>query len=468
MKLALAAALAFGLTAAIAVSRRGKLVLLFAWIVSLTYNRQYFSFDAVAGDNGMQGPYWIVSDLFLVLLTTIWLYEAAILKRRQEPRGPAVYWLFLPLATVGLLSSLGAERPDWSLYELLRAARVVVILLYVRCNFTRAAWWTAAAAMIFAAVFQAGLGIAEVATQRSGVSGVLGAATPDIPEPFAQERFFGWFRATGTMNHPPNLACYFLLTIPLAVALGLAAPPLRTRAAAAAASLIALTGLACTLSRWPWMLAAVQVLLVVAALTALRLVPVRRTIAVLVIGGLAAATAIVPFSQLIVDRVTRDLDRSIAFRNGENDVALAMFADHPLIGVGLNNYSRHIARYGSELSWALDFADLAVKQVHVRFIAAPQNGFLLPLAETGLLGFAAFMFYLGGALTVGLRSIAVSRGLQRAALVGLVAGMLGVMAQEVFDYSLWVDPVFYTFALIVGMLSSSPALWPNDAPSHAR
>src|SRR5262245_3511576 len=469
MKLALAAGMALGLWAAMRVSRRPKLVLLFAWVVSLTYNRQYFSFEAIAGDNAMQGPYWIVSDGFLFLLLAIWIYEAAILKRRQEPRSFAVYWLFVPLAMTGLLSSLGADRPDWSLYELIRAVKVVLILLYVRYNFTRDAWWTCAAAMTCAAVFQAGLRIAEVATERSGVFGVLGlgGAPEDIPEQFTQENFYGWFRATGTMNHPPNLACYFLLTIPLPVAVALGAPQVMLRAAAACASLVALMGLACTLSRWPWVLAALQVLFVVLTLTWVRRLPVGRTLALLSTGALAAVIAILPFMDVIVDRVTRDFGRSIEFRQSENDVALAMFADHPLTGVGLNNYSLHIAEYGSELAWALDYTDVAVKQVRVRFIAAPQNGFLLPLAETGVGGLAAFVFYLGAVLVVGIRSIAASEGLQKAALIGLVTGLLGVIAQQIIDYSFWVDPVFYTFALIAAMLAASPVLWTKARGSHA-
>jgi putative inorganic carbon (HCO3(-)) transporter len=468
MKLVLVAGLGFALWAVMVLSRRPKLVLLFAWVVSLTYNRQYFSFEPITGDNGMQGPYWIVSDAFLLLLLAFWSYEAAILKQRQQPQGIAVYWFFLPFAAMGLLSSIAADRPDWSFYELIRAIKVILIMLYVRYNFTKDTWWTAAAAMTFAAVFQGALGTAEVATQHSGVFGVLGlgGAPQDIPEQFAQENFFGWFRATGTMNHPPNLACYFLLTMPLSVSVALAASNLRVRAAAACAGTIALVGLACTLSRWPWMLGALQIVVVLFALTWLRLIPVRRTIAVFSIGTLGIALVLLPFTDMIVDRVTRDLERSIDFRKNENRVALAMFADHPLLGVGLNNYSRHIARYGSELAWALDVTDVGIKQVHVRFIAAPQNGFLLPLAETGLAGVSAFIFYLGAVLIVGARSISASVGLQKAALVGLFVAMLGVMAQEIVDYSFWVDPIFYTFALVAAMAAASPMLCSDTSVSN--
>src|SRR5205809_2013200 len=126
MKLVLAGAMCVVLWLVAVVSRRPKLVMLFAWVVSLTYNRQYFSFDAIAGDNGAQGPYWIVADVFLLLMVAIWAYEVAIRKSVQRAQGLAVYPLFLPFALAGALSALGADRPDWTLYELIRAAKVVV------------------------------------------------------------------------------------------------------------------------------------------------------------------------------------------------------------------------------------------------------------------------------------------------------------------------------------------------------
>jgi putative inorganic carbon (HCO3(-)) transporter len=461
MKLALAAAGVFVMWLAIVVSRRPKLVLLFAWVMALTYNRQYFSFEAVAGANGGQGPYWIPADIFFIPLLAGWVYEAAILKSMPRTRSVPVHALFVPFALVGVASALGAERPDWTLYESIRAAKVLLILLYVRANFGTQEWWTAAAAMTCAVAFEGGLGAVEVATQRSGLLGVLGLAgspADEFPDEFRQEVFYGWRRATATMNHPPNLACYLVLTLPMVWGLALTAVHSRVRAAAAMAGTLGLIGLACTLSRWPWAIAAIQLLGLLMATAWLRLVPVQRALGLVCVTGFAAIVTLAPWSDFIADRINRDLDRSFEFRQNENRVALAVFADHPLVGVGLNNYSRYLFRYQSEMTWALASEDLAVRKLHVRFIAAPQNGFLLPLAETGLLGLAAFLFYLAGSIAVGLRAVQTVSGWGRGVVVGLTVGLLGVMAQQIVDYSIWTDPVLYTFALIVGMLAAAPAL----------
>lgn len=460
MKLAIVAAGLVALCVAALGTRRPKLVLLFAWIVSLTYNRQYFTFEAFAGNNGAQGPYWIIADLFLLLLLVLWAYERVVLKRVSRTNAAPAHLFFLPLAFAGLVSALGADRPDWALYELVRAVKVLVILLYVRANFTREEWVTSAVALTLAAVMQAGLGTAEVATKRSGLMGVLGFSQPaaDLPEELQQENFYGWHRATGTMNHPPNLACYLLLILPLPLAFALTATDQRVRTLCALAGLVALVGLACTLSRWPWVLAAGQIALLVLALTWTGLLPVQRTLGLAAVGTFVALVTILPLSNFIVDRMTRDLSRSVEFRENENKVAMAMFADHPLTGVGLNNYILHLAKYGSEMVWALDNPDIAVKRLRVRFIAAPQNGFLLPLAEMGIAGLCAFLFYLAGVVALGVRAVAHSDGWRRPAVIGLLIGILGVVAQQVVDYSFWVDPVFYSFALVAAMLATAPVL----------
>jgi hypothetical protein len=40
-----------------AVSGRPKELLLFGWVISLTYNRQYFIFESLVGYQGTEGPY---------------------------------------------------------------------------------------------------------------------------------------------------------------------------------------------------------------------------------------------------------------------------------------------------------------------------------------------------------------------------------------------------------------------------
>jgi len=64
-----------------------------------------------------------------------------------------------------------------------------------------------------------------------------------------------------------------------------------------------------------------------------------------------------------------------------NWIALEMFKDHPLLGVGLNNFTVRMSEYGEVSGWT-------------RFLQPAHNVYLLIAAETGLLGLAAFLCFL--------------------------------------------------------------------------
>ena len=64
-----------------------------------------------------------------------------------------------------------------------------------------------------------------------------------------------------------------------------------------------------------------------------------------------------------------------------NWIALEMFKDHPLFGVGLNNFTVVMGEYGKVSGW-------------IRFLQPVHNVYLLIAAETGLLGLAAFLLLL--------------------------------------------------------------------------
>jgi hypothetical protein len=63
-------------------SKRPKSVLLCSWVIALTYNRQSYSFDAVTGNNGPAGLYWIAADFFLLCLLVLWVLDVM---RGQRP-----------------------------------------------------------------------------------------------------------------------------------------------------------------------------------------------------------------------------------------------------------------------------------------------------------------------------------------------------------------------------------------------
>jgi O-antigen ligase len=437
-------------------------LLVFFWIVSLTYNRQFFSFNGIFGDNGTQGPYWVLGDVFLAALLILWIYESAILKRRFRAEGNAVWPWFLPFVLACVLSIPGAQRPDWSLFEMIRLAKFALILAYVRKCFGPREWWAAIAALAFSLVLQSLIGLKEVITGHPGVFGTaVTQGVAGFEDVFNPESFYGWVRATGTMNHPPNLACYMIFVIPVCLGIALTARKPLLRILAAIFFLVGCAGLACTLSRWPWMLAAGEIVLCFGLLTALRMIRFSQAVGILAVSTFILGVCLLPFRQKILDRETRDLQESVDQRREGVRVALALASESPIFGIGINNSKLYVAKYVPDLEWTVENEDLLV-QTNIRSIAAMGNGFLFVTAETGAVGSVAFAIFVLGMLLISIRAIHGTEGMVRGACIGLALGLLGVLLQDLIDFSLWVDPLLYTVAIVLAMLNLAPAVFPKE------
>jgi putative inorganic carbon (hco3(-)) transporter len=453
-----AVALVMGLLPLVAaVTRRPKELLLFGWIVSLTYNRQYYSFESMVGYNGLEGPYWMVSDLLMLGLFGWALYERLVNGRVSGPFGARVWPWYLPFVIACLISGIGAARPDWTAYEMLRVVKMGLVLFYVRYNVGKREWWLCIASLAFAVSFQSVIGIKEVVTGHGGLLG-LGAAPEGIPEAFLPENFYGGIRITGTMVHPPYLASYMLLVLPVLLALSLTAR--RRRAALSAiAFLTGTVGLVFTLSRWPWAVAAAQFGLILLALAWLRELPAKRAVGILCIGLFVALGIIGSFEQQFMGRMTRDWDESVALRREGLNASFRMIRDYPLFGVGLNNSMAYWLKYFPQMDYVLETEQYGSRILNLRAPVVMGNGLSHVVEETGIVGGLAFLVYLAGAFRFALRAVSRTSGECRAASLGLLVGILGILTEQLIDAPLWVDPNLYTFTLIIALLNNAGFLF---------
>ncbi len=438
-------------------SRRPRCVLLFAWIVSLTYGKAFFLFPNDSQTDFM-GLYGILSDIFLAALLIQWM-----LSRRSDERAPGGRdtWLwFLPFLGAALLSTITATRVDWALVEFYRSAKLLLILVYLQQNLHVAEWWASVAGLGFATVAQAGLSVLQVALGKTsaGIVGLLGAGDNSAAAAQAsamQGAMGGWFRAYGTIGHPANLATYFLLTIPILFGLGFALKG-KWQFWTLAAAVSGMAGLACTQSRGPWMFGAVEVAIALAGLVLYRILAANRA---LILVGVCAALAFVVavrFENFIAERFSRDYDESVELRTRDSHTAYMIFSQSPYVGVGLNNYATRILDFDPEWSWALDGAADFQKEYDSRVFVAPHNFYMFLLAETGAVGLIAFGIWLFGMLRMGFRALGRSSGPVKMVCFGILLGIAGILAQSAVNFSLWVDPVLFTFALSAAMLSAAP------------
>ncbi len=130
--------------------------------------------------------------------------------------------------------------------------------------------------------------------------------------------------------------------------------------------------------------------------------------------------------------------------NGRADlwqVAWRMTGDHPVIGVGLNNFVVEARDYVRQPG-ALEFVDLIAERPHVA-----HNTFLQLLAETGIVGLALFLGLLGASLRAAWLAVAEFRrqgdlraeALARAALLATVAAAIAsAFISNGNDWRLWI------------------------------
>jgi putative inorganic carbon (hco3(-)) transporter len=433
-----------GFVCVVMILKNVKEPLLGVWVLSMTLFRPYSTFDGVFG---LDGLYWVPSHAVLLALYGLWAVELVVLKRPLVRQSQAVWPLFLPFLIVAGISASQADNTGWAVAEIIRVSSVLPIFVYCRYNLGRKEWQSCIIALGVAILAQAALGMLQVTTRKT------------LPHDWV-----GTPRAQGTMAHPNVLADYLLLVFPAALALGLSPlrPLLRLPALFVAAA--GGIGVIVTLSRAPWALMVLEIILVCTGLILLRAFSFKHFVGLCSVGTLAAIIAAIPFAHKLEERIKGDLKDSIQFRQELNTVARLVFENNPFVGVGLNNLSESIfqiaRKYGyhdlilSHTDWAGEDEEetTVVRRVTVH------NLYMYLLAETGLLGICALLLYLASGIFAGVRAVRITDGAVQALCLGLIVGITGALLHNFAEIALWLDPMLHTFALILCMLFAIPAL----------
>ena len=444
-------------------SRRPKEVFLAVFVLALTYNRQYFSFDGIFGPQGSNGLYWVPADLMLLLVVGTSLLESAA---GTGPRLPAVggwagvrpVMIFLAVACV---SALLANRADWAFNDTFRIAKFAFILAWLQRNITRSLWLTLVGALGASIVLQSGIGVMQVMmhADKSLLSMIGGHGNAAIDEGVGELEN----RARGTLGHPNYLAPYLLLLTPGAFGLALFSRRAQTKWLTVTITVVAIAGMLATQSRAPTALLALALLVVTLIAVGARALAVRSFLAGVILIALGGSVAIVLFIDRIEQRITGDLSASVEFRAEYNEAALSIWEEHPLLGVGLNNSGQELGLYSPMIRSIVAHLEQFSAAAGVRAAAPVHNVYLLILAETGILGLGGFLLLLGAIFVRGLIATAATADGARGLCIGLCVGLIADYLQQLVDFSLWFNSSWYTLALLGGLLGTVPQLRPRIA-----
>jgi len=443
---------------------RPKEVLLAAFILALTYNRQFFSFEWLMGPEGSRGLYWVPGDVPLLMLAVVQLAERALgVAERPALRVPAalVAWPAMAFLVPCVISMLVAERPDWAFADLVRVVKFTLIVVWLQATMTRSMWWTAIATLGASVLIQSALGVLQVALRadRSLLSAVgLGTDAVLVTESGEIDTLEN--RARGTLAHPNFLAPYLLGLLPALLGVVLYSRIGLVRLLAALVLMVGIAGMVATKSRAPIALTAVALSMVTVVAVADRRLSLQAAMAGLVFAACAVAALAIPFMDAILERIYGDWNQSISFRATCNIAALKMWEDGPLFGIGLNNFTNGLERHAPFFHDMVIELDRLRGGAVLRAMAPVHNVYLLVLSEAGMLGLAGFVVLLLAILARMLRAFLISAGAVRGIFLGLSVGMIVQFVQQQVDFSLWLDPAWYTLALLMALTGSVRTLRP--------
>lgn len=434
------------------------------WIMLLTYNRQYYSFDGVYGNYESQGLYWIPADAALVAIAglhalDVWRNRLTLDFSRR------CLAAFLPFVLISALAVLTAVHSTWAFAEWLRWLKVLAAVLLLQRVLRGPTWWFAVAGLGLATSAQSLLGVTQVVMNTS--TGLLSMFTGGGDQVVQGVMEGGRARASGTMVHPNILGPFLLFVLPIFLALFVGSKNWVMRAFAGLVCLCGYMGLIGTMSRLPIAIAGLQAAAVLVCLVAMRDVSLKRLAGVLSFVGIAGVLASAYFVDEIAQRLTGDLNESISFRADYNHVALEIWREHPLLGIGLNNFAEGLEHTDPKLSKIVDEMQEGRVQYGIRAAAPVHNLYLLVLAETGLLGLSAFLALLGIGLYIAWTAARTATGSVQLICLGVAVGFAGQYLQQTMDFSMWMDPGLFAFALLFVLTSQPPAAgepWGNPAP----
>jgi O-antigen ligase len=247
----------------------------------------------------------------------------------------------------------------------------------------------------------------------------------------------GVWRVRGFYGSPNNLALYLGRVLPLGVALGVWGHRRQRRWLYGLAAAAMLAGILLSYSRGAWLLGVPASLLFLAAMRG------RRSLTIAA-GALLLAAALV----LLVagsGRLTSLLDASEGttfFRLQLWQSSWAMIRDHPILGVGLDNFLYHYrTHYVLPTAWE-EFN-----------LSHPHNVVFDFWLRLGLPGLIVFVWLLAAFFRQGwLAYRRLTGGDEQLLILGLLAGMVNVLAHGLVDNAFFLVDLAFAFMLMLAVV----------------
>jgi O-antigen ligase len=261
-------------------------------------------------------------------------------------------------------------------------------------------------------------------------------------------------RVGGTYRHPNYLAVPMAVLLPVLAAMFLACKD-KLKVVSGVTVLCLVLTLVLTLSRAGFA-AAVAIMVVFILLTLWHQIGrkvLKRNLAIIILIAIVLAVALSFYAEPIYLKLFKSDPLNIQSRIDLNEMAMEMIIAHPILGVGINNYTT--VGKGFSFFYMYEAAFNLPPVVH--------NIYLLIASEIGLPGLLFFLWFVVLVFRQGLRGLRMlSDELTGLLLCGFTSGLLGYLLSDMWAIGLRKLEIGYLFwwhaGMIVFLVNSTQAM----------
>lgn len=352
------------------------------------------------------------TTLALAGLYLSWLIRAFASRYSGQKTGVKVNWPLVAYFGITLLSVFVAQDIGFSLFEVWLLLEACLVYFYIAGNVrTREDVVFVVSVLLAACLLES---VVMIILRFTGMpSTIWGLPTHIHIDNDPKE---GFMRIGGTVGSPNFAAAYLSISLTCAASVLFTTLGRLYKWLATAVLGLGSIALILTFSRGGWLALALSLTLLCLVTWRRRGLSLKAPITVLVL----LALLYVPFHSLVGARLFGDDRGSAESRIPLMNLAFRIIEDHPLLGVGANNFTVAMGPY-------------LTSEFRQAFLFAVHNKYLLVLAETGIGGLIGFLAFFAGTMRKGWQCWNFQDRLLSPLALGFAAGIAGHMVHMTVD-----------------------------------
>lgn len=415
--------------------------------IPLQFGTHLFYREEDAAIGALGGLSISATTLALAGLYLSWLIRTFVNRNHAQRLAVTINWPLVAYFGITLLSVFVAQDVSLSVFEVGLLLEACLVYCYVAGNVRSKDDVVFAVSCLLAACLVES--VVMIILRFTGMpSTIWGLPTHIHIDSDPRE---GFMRIGGTVGQSNFAAAYLSISMTCAASVLFTSLGRLYKWLAAAVLGLGSIALILTFSRGGWLALALSLVLLCFVTWRRRGLSLKAPLVVL----LLLALLCVPFRSLIGARLFGDDRGSAQSRIPLMNLAFRIAEDHPLLGVGANNFTVAMGPY-------------LTSEFREEFLFAVHNKYLLVLTETGIGGLAAFLAFYIGIVRKGWHCWTFQDRLLSPLALGFAAGMVGHMVHMTVDVFRG-RPTQQLDWLIAGLLvamwriGTTPALRDSDA-----